>query len=394
MNRPNLNSNNRPNWASNDRPNNSRPTIANRPDFNRPDGNRPDWAGNRPGANGGGEQWNRPDGNGNRPDWNVNNRPHIGDNNFNNINVNHNWNNNINRWANNRPNNGWNRPWYNHYDHWHNGWHHGYWNYWGNGSYPWAWFGAGAALGWWASPGVSYVYENPYYVAPVDSTVYYPDYSDPIPPPQDQAAQTGEPVPEALADEGAAGGSEDDPNTQKAVAIFDAGRELFKSGDYKGALDKVNQAIQLLPSDATLHEFRALCLFALKQYKEAAAGVYAVLSAGPGWDWDSLRALYPDTSVYTTQLRALEEYQKAHPDATDASFLLAYHYLVMGYPDQAVKQLDRVVKAQPNDKLASAILQALEKRGESTPQPQPTVGSNRAGSPSKLARPELSLSFG
>jgi Tfp pilus assembly protein PilF len=104
-----------------------------------------------------------------------------------------------------------------------------------------------------------------------------------------------------------------------------------------------------------------------------------------------MRALYADPNTYTTQLRALEDYQKAHPTATDASFLLAYHYLVMGYPDQASKELDRVVKAQPDDKLASALLQALQKRNE--PQPQPTAGINRSSPPWKLARPAL-LVFG
>ncbi len=220
--------------------------------------------------------------------------------------------------------------------------------------------GAGAALGWWNSAGTTYVYENPYYVAPVDATAYYPDYSQPIPPPAEEAPLAGEPEPGDIAADQGGAAADEDPNAQKAVAIFDQGRELFKTGNYKGALDKVDQAIQLLPSDATLHEFRALCLFALKQYKEAAAGVYAVLAGGPGWDWDTMRALYPDANTYTTQLRALEQFQKVHPDDTYASFLLAYHYLVMGYPNQAAKQLDRVVKAQPDDKLASALLQALQ----------------------------------
>jgi hypothetical protein len=37
----------------------------------------------------------------------------------------------------------------------------------------------------------------------------------------------------------------------------------------------------LLPSDATLHEFRGLTLFAQGNYKDAAATLYAVLAAGP-----------------------------------------------------------------------------------------------------------------
>jgi hypothetical protein len=33
-----------------------------------------------------------------------------------------------------------------------------------------------------------------------------------------------------------------------------------------------------------------------------------VLSVGPGWDWTTLIGLYPSIDVYTTQLRALEDF--------------------------------------------------------------------------------------
>ena len=75
----------------------------------------------------------------------------------------------------------------------------------------------------------------------------------------------------------------------------------------------MDQAIALVPNDTVLHEFRGLTLFALGRYKEAAAAEYAVLSAGPGWDWTTLSGLYPNVDVYTEQLRALEQYAIA-PD--------------------------------------------------------------------------------
>jgi tetratricopeptide (TPR) repeat protein len=311
-------------------------------------------------------------------------REDIGRNNFdgNNINVNRNdlnrnWNNNIDRWA-NRDNRPWTHPWYNHYNYWHNDWHHGYWNYWGAGAYPWAWFGAGAAAGWWASPGTTYVYDNPYYVAPIGGdTDDDPNYSQPIPaPPSDaDAPLSGEPAPGDVS----GGSTNQDPNIQQAENIFNSARAQFKAGDYQGALDKTDQAIKLLPSDATLHEFRALCLFALKKYQEAAAGVYAVLAAGPGWDWDTMKALYPNTQTYTDQLRALEDYKKKNPDAPDASFLLAYQYLVLGYPDQAQAELQQVVKLQPDNKLAAAILSALQNRGKSPQGSSPSSDEPGAG---------------
>ena len=49
-----------------------------------------------------------------------------------------------------------------------------------------------------------------------------------------------------------------------------------------------------MPNDPTLHEFRALVLFAQGQYDAAAATLYPVLNAGPGWDWTTLVGLYPE----------------------------------------------------------------------------------------------------
>ncbi len=86
-----------------------------------------------------------------------------------------------------------------------------------------------------------------------------------------------------------------------------------------------------------------------------------------------MKALYPDTAAYTAQLRALEDYKKANPDKADASFLLAYEYLVLGYPDQAEKELEQVVKLQPTDKLSAAILKALQDRSNPQQQQQPAV---------------------
>src|SRR5262249_57315751 len=107
---------------------------------------------------------------------------------------------------------------------------------------------------------------------------------------------------------------------------FDQAREAFKAGDYAQALKKVDEALQKLPKDAALHEFRALVLFAQGQYQQAAATIYSVLAVGPGWDWTTLSSMYSNVDVYAKQLRALEAYRKQNPGAADAAFLLAYHY--------------------------------------------------------------------
>jgi tetratricopeptide (TPR) repeat protein len=256
----------------------------------------------------------------------------------------------------------WGQPWY--WYHWR--WHYGYWVY-ANLSSFWL----GAASGALLSPGDSFVYNNPYYAFPANGSVEVPvtiNYSDPIPPPGgDQTAIAYPPAPNA---EEAVEGQElptsepplpptDDPAISAANEQFDAARKAFKDGQYARAQELVEKAIHSLPSDAALHEFRALTLFAQKKYKDAAATLYAVLAAGPGWDRKTMGGLYPDWDTYTSQFRNLESYVQEHPDDGSAHFLLAYHHLVLNNKDQAVAQLKDVVRLVPKDQLSVAMLKAL-----------------------------------
>ncbi|HEX4147477.1 MAG TPA: hypothetical protein VHY20_00755 [Pirellulales bacterium] len=158
---------------------------------------------------------------------------------------------------------------------------------------------------------------------------------------------------------------------QQAMTVFDAARNQFLYGNYKGALEQVNQALALAPKDPVLNEFRGLCLFAVGDYQQAAAADYAVLSAGPGWDWTTMSNFYPNVDAYTQQLRALENYSQQHPNAADARFLLAYQYLREGYNDQATAELQAVAQLEPRDQLSAQLL-----RGLTTPPPgdQPPGG--------------------
>jgi tetratricopeptide (TPR) repeat protein len=151
-----------------------------------------------------------------------------------------------------------------------------------------------------------------------------------------------------------------DPKVTEAIGLFDQGRELFKQGDYAGAQAKADQAIALLPQDRVLHQFRALTLFAQKKYVDAAVTLYAVLSAGPGWNWDTLKSFYPDVATYTAQLRALEADATANRNSPDDRFVLAYHYLVLGQTSAAIKVLEQVQTLLPKDQLTAHILAALK----------------------------------
>jgi hypothetical protein len=247
-------------------------------------------------------------------------------------------------------------PGYAHYHDLYSGWHHGYWANWN--SFPWLSYGAGS-VGWMLYPGDSIPYSDPYYIPPeTPPAVAGFDYSQPIPVADSELldAETNDlPAPQPDTQP-----SEADANTSAATAQFDAARQAFLAKQYDQALQLIDKAIPLSPGDPTLHEFRALVLFALQRYKEAAGTLYPVLAVGPGWDWQTMRGLYPDEQTYTDQLHALEQFARTHPQDAACRFVLAYHCLVLGYPDAAAKALKQVVALEPRDQLSARLLQQLE----------------------------------
>ena len=178
-------------------------------------------------------------------------------------------------------------------------------------------------------------------VAPAQSGVY--DYSQPL------VAST--PPDPSVAD--------------PAIQTFDAARAAFKAGDYNQALKQTDEALKSLPDDAAIHEFRALCFFAMKDYDQAAGVLYAVLSVGPGWDWTTLIGLYPSIDVYTAQLRALEDFRTANPQSASSRFVLGYHYLTQGHAEAAITEFKDVTALQPSDKLSAQLVELIS--GNQTP---------------------------
>ena len=259
------------------------------------------------------------------------------------------WQDNRQDWADNRREDwqDWADDRYDHHDHWHHGYWHGFWDgYWADHwDYPIAEFG----LTLWGVNRLAYSfgywdYYNPYYVGPVASVSVY-DYSEPLVIVQQPVETVPAELPPGV--------------TEAGLAAFDEARTAFRAGDYTQALEHTDRALQEMPQDALVHEFRSLVLFALKRYPESAATIYAVLSVGPGWDWTTLIGLYPTADVYTQQLRALEAHCQQNPDAADALLLLGYHYLTCGHKDSAQRQFEKVVKLQPRDTVARQLLQAL-----------------------------------
>jgi hypothetical protein len=228
---------------------------------------------------------------------------------------------------------------------------------WGVSNY--AGWGLGSVANNWLYSG----YTNPYNAAviatqPAQTTIVY-DYSQPI-------NVTAAPANPATA-----------TSTEQ---VFSAARDAFTAGDYQRALDLTDQVLKDTPNVPVVHELRALCLFALKRFDEAAAVDYAVLTAGPGWNWSTLVGLYPDVDTYAAQLRALEAAVRSKPDSPATQFLLGYHYMIQGHRDAAAAQFERVTQLQPSDQLSASFVKALKKISEQPPsQPaEATIASTPA----------------
>ena len=255
------------------------------------------------------------------------------------------------------------------YDQYHPGWAGGYWN--GN-------YGLGNAAGYGAmlAPSAAYGYGSSPYMNPYagvgqagaqpqpvaqPAAATTPDYSQPL----DASAAPTQP-----------------PPTDPAASRVAQARQAFQTGDYANAQQLTQQELGQSPNDVSLHEFLALTLFAQGSDEQAAAPLYSVLSAGPGWNWTTLISNYTDASLYTEQFRGLQAFAKANPKSANTQFVLAYHLLSQGHTDAAIKPLKNVVALEPADSLSARLLAILQP-APATPA-DPTATPATAIDPTKL----------
>ncbi len=254
------------------------------------------------------------------------------------------------------------------------------WPYYGGYAYGWPnydGFGYGYGYGGYgyasngpyaAGPGAGYMSYGGDYGPTYDFGPAYDVGPGAVPPSQPADVTTlsppkdlGGPAPEAAGDWG----------NQFMVAARDA----FHKGSYSDALRLASHAAVELQQSAKPHETMALALFALKDYRGANMEAHAALALGPAADWPTLYTYYDNLPVYQKQLDELVAYIKAHPDAADARFVLAYHDLMLGDKDAAKVQFEKVLAKVPQDQLAAKLLTSVG----GTPPPVPAAETMSKG---------------
>ena len=236
---------------------------------------------------------------------------------------------------------GYGAAWANNYAYWNRGYHPWYNGcYQGYGYNSWGYGAPGLGIGLWGLSSLALnfgysAYANPFVVsAPSNPSPVYLNYSQPV-------INVAQAVPET--------DSQPARLPESAATTFDKATEDFKAGNYKAALSGVEKSIAAFPKDVVMHEFRALCLFALRDYQQASAVMHSLLASGPGWDWTTLSSLYPDIDIYKGQLQALADKSAANPKDASVMFLLGYHQMTAGESDAARGTIRKVRALLPKD---------------------------------------------
>ena len=94
--------------------------------------------------------------------------------------------------------------------------------------------------------------------------------------------------------------------------------------------------------------------------------------------------LYPNIQDYTDQIRMAEKQRDANPELAPLHLLLGYHFGYLGYPKQAVKELEKAVELSPRDEIAHKLLDLFAARLNSVPKPaeiisEPAEAGKEAG---------------
>lgn len=136
------------------------------------------------------------------------------------------------------------------------------------------------------------------------------------------------------------------------------GEQDFNAGRYSDAVSDWQHALVDDPQNGGLLMLLGQALFATGQFEQAAGVTQLAMQIVPQDKWGAVvtnfRELYPPNNDYTTQLRALESSVKAQ-ESPAKRFLLGFHYGYLGYPKEAVRELDKAVKLNPKDQLAADL---------------------------------------
>src|SRR5579872_747659 len=258
------------------------------------------------------------------------------------------------------------------------GWGYGYPGY-GYGGYGYPGYG----YGYGGYPGYGYDGYPAYAPGSSDgyeSGTYAPNPNDdrrsqPVPPEPGTTSRASQRASLILATDSTADAeSKSAPESGTAAAPSagwnEEGAAAFKAADYPKAVYDWRHASVDAPHDPLTMMLLAQGLLAIGKFDEAAGATQAAMRLLPSDEWNvvvrSYQALYGNARDYTEQLRALERAIREKPAKPGLRFLAGFHYGYLGYPQQAINQLDATLKLAPRDELARQLRNERRERVKSS----------------------------
>jgi tetratricopeptide (TPR) repeat protein len=139
----------------------------------------------------------------------------------------------------------------------------------------------------------------------------------------------------------------------------------FKAGNYTAAESDWRHALVDEPNNGAYVMLLAQALFANGHFDEAAGALQRGMQMLPTEKWGAVVSnyaeLYRGNQDYTDQLRRLEA-ARLSTSSAGLQLLLGYHYGYLGYPKNALTELDKGLKLAPQDQAMQKMRDVMAAR--------------------------------
>jgi hypothetical protein len=145
------------------------------------------------------------------------------------------------------------------------------------------------------------------------------------------------------------------PDPVKSSRLVTIGDRLFRTGNWKRAAERYQQAAAADPNAATPIVRLAQLAFVRGQYTEAANRFREAEATEPGWlvTAPDVQKIYGEPSDFAAPIAKLEAYLQAHPNDRDAWFVLGAQWFLSGRTQKAADVFTRLSDRRADPALAA-----------------------------------------
>jgi tetratricopeptide (TPR) repeat protein len=167
--------------------------------------------------------------------------------------------------------------------------------------------------------------------------------------------------------------------TATGLSYKSRAESAFRTHHYEEAVDWAKRAAKEMPRNGRAFLLLSQIHLAVGEYRDAAGAARLGMSLLPIEDWGyvvkNFRSYYHDAD-YVAQVRRLERFIAENPEHADSRFLLGYHWVFLGHPNAANRELTKAAELNPRDEWATRLLEVVD---GPVPQPRPAPSESVRG---------------